>query len=180
MNKQLNDYLDKVEKGLRSLTVTERMDIVKEIQSEITELEGEGLSPETIIERLGNPKALAYGYLGDSITKNGTFSFRKLLSVLAFYGYAGVSGVFVLPVTSISAVTFFLCGLLCPLAGIIKLGGFLLGHDIPQIQFVLGNYSAGPIALLPITLILGAICLLLGWGCWRLTILIIRSLSRRK
>lgn len=180
MNKQLNDYLEKVEKGLKSLSVSERADIVREISSEIMELEGEGLTAEAITARLGDPKALARSYLGDSITKTTGFSIQKLVSVLAFYGYAGFSGVFVLPVTSISAVTFLLCSLLCPMAGLVKLAGFLLGHDIPQIQFVMGSYSAGPVAMVPITLVLGALCLLIGWGFWRLTILVVRSLSRKK
>lgn len=180
MNKQLNDYLEKVEKGLRALPVSERMDIVKEIQSEITELEGEGVSPEVILERLGDPKTLARSYLRDSIAKNPSFSFRKLVSVLAFYGYAGISGIIILPAVSISAVTFLVCGVLCPLAGIVKLAAWLMGQDVPQIQFVVGAYSAGPVAMVPITLVLGALCFPLGWGLWRLTILVIRSFSNKK
>lgn len=42
MEKELNDYLEKVEKHLKPLPVSERIDIVQEIKSEILELRGEG------------------------------------------------------------------------------------------------------------------------------------------
>ena len=59
MEKILNDYLEKVEKHLKPLPLSERVDIVKEIQSEISELQRNGKNAEEIIERLGNPKELA-------------------------------------------------------------------------------------------------------------------------
>lgn len=42
MEKILNDYLEKIEKYLKPLPVSERVDIVKEIKSEILELQGDG------------------------------------------------------------------------------------------------------------------------------------------
>ena len=45
MEKILNDYLEKVEKYLKPLPVSERVDIVKEIKSEILELQGNGKAP---------------------------------------------------------------------------------------------------------------------------------------
>lgn len=179
MNKQLEQYLEKIEKSLKPLPASERVDIVEEIKSEMLELEGEGMEPDAIIGRLGDPKELARSYLGEAIGKSNSFSFRKLVSIVVFCAYAGISGIFILPFTSISAVTFLACGILCPLAGIIKLAGYWMGVDIPQIQFVVGSYSAGAVAMLPITLMMGAVCLLLGWGFWRLTIAVIRSLIRK-
>ena len=58
MEKSLNDYLEKIEKNLKPLPVSERVDIVKEIKSEILELQGDGKTPEEILERMGNPKEL--------------------------------------------------------------------------------------------------------------------------
>ena len=56
----LNDYLEKIDKYLKPLPVSDRVDIVREIKSEMVELELQGkLSPEQILERLGNPKELA-------------------------------------------------------------------------------------------------------------------------
>ncbi len=78
MDKVMNHYLDQVDKYLKSMPTGERVDIVKEIKSEMLELEKlQGLSSEQIIERLGNPKELAKAYLGDYISKNTTFSWKK-------------------------------------------------------------------------------------------------------
>ena len=45
MEKVLNDYLEKIEKCLRPLPVSERVDIVKEIQSEMFDLQSGGKTP---------------------------------------------------------------------------------------------------------------------------------------
>lgn len=52
MEKALNDYLDKMEKYLKPVTAAERIDIIKEIQSEMQELQSNGVPAEKIIERL--------------------------------------------------------------------------------------------------------------------------------
>ena len=52
MEKILNDYLEKIEKYLKPLPISERVDIVKEIKSEILELQGDGKTAEQITERL--------------------------------------------------------------------------------------------------------------------------------
>ena len=81
MEKILNDYLEKIEKYLKPLPVSERVDIVKEIKSEILELQGDGKTSEEIIERLGNPKELAKAYLGDLIAKSSSFSWNRVLAI---------------------------------------------------------------------------------------------------
>ena len=53
MEKNLNDYLEKIEKYLKPLPVSERIEIVKEIKSEILELQSNGKSSEEIIEKAG-------------------------------------------------------------------------------------------------------------------------------
>ena len=70
MEKILNDYLEKIERYLKPLPISERVDIVKEIQSEIFELQSNGKNAKEIMERLGNPKELAKAYLGDLIAKD--------------------------------------------------------------------------------------------------------------
>ena len=59
MEKELNEYLGKIERYLKPMAVSERVDIVKEIKSEILELQSHGVSAQQIMERLGNPKELA-------------------------------------------------------------------------------------------------------------------------
>ncbi len=65
MEKNLNDYLEKIEKYLKPLPISERGDIVKEIKSEILELQSDGKTAEQITGRLGNPKELAKAYVGE-------------------------------------------------------------------------------------------------------------------
>ena len=62
MDKTLNDYLTRIEKYLKPMTVSERVDIVKEIKSEMLELQNEGKTPQEILERLGDAKELARAY----------------------------------------------------------------------------------------------------------------------
>ena len=115
MEKTLNNYLEQIDKYLKPLAVSERVDIVKEIQSEMLELQSNGVSPVQIIERLGNPKELAKAYLGESISKSNHFNWRKLSAVIAFYSLAGLSGMFILPFTSICGITFMFAAILCQL-----------------------------------------------------------------
>ena len=51
MEKELNAYLGKLEKYLKPVAVSERIDIINEIKSEMQELQGNGMSAEEIIER---------------------------------------------------------------------------------------------------------------------------------
>lgn len=177
MDQRLNDYLAKVEKYLKPMAVSERVDIVKEIKSEMLELQSEGKTPQEILERLGDAKTLARAYLGESIAKGRGFSWRRLSAVIAFYSMAGAVGVCVLPVTSICAVAFLLSGALCPLAGVVKLVGALLGFEMPYIGIQLGGYSAGPGLTLVLSVVIGAVVMAAGWLLWKLTVWLIRSMA---
>jgi len=46
MDKIMNDYLEKIEKYLKSMSDSERLDIVKEIKSVMLELQNNGVSSE--------------------------------------------------------------------------------------------------------------------------------------
>lgn len=180
MDKILNDYLEKTDRYLRPMPAGERVDIIKEIKSEMLELEAEKhLTPLEITERLGSPKELAKAYLGGSITKDGSFSLRKLLCIASFAGLAGGS-IFILPITSVLACGLLLCGVISPIGGIIKLSGFLLGFDTPFVMFQFGSYTAPPLAVFPLSMLLGLLFFLAGKGLWRLTIKYVKALSSSK
>ncbi|MDE7323426.1 MAG: DUF1700 domain-containing protein [Lachnospiraceae bacterium] len=180
MEKKLNNYLEQIDKYLRPMAVSERIDIVKEIQSEMLELQHNDISPEQIIERLGSPKALAKAYLGETIAKSSGFSWRKLSAVIAFYSLAGLGGMIVLPVTSICGIAFMFAGALCPLAGIIKFAAHLMGHEIPQISIAFNTYTASASAFLPISFLTGIVLFAVGWFFWKLTIFTVRTMSSGK
>ena len=115
MDSSLSLYLDKVDRYLKPMPASERADIINEIKSEMMELETKGkLSPEQIIERLGTPKELAGAYLGEVISKSSRFSLKKLCAVVAFYSFAGVGSLFVLPITNVFSFRcfrdFVVCG----------------------------------------------------------------------
>lgn len=180
MDDFINQYLEKVDQYLKPLAASERVDIVKEIKSQIVELQTSGKTAEEITARLGTPKDFAKAYLGESITKSAAFSWRKLCSMAAYYSLAGTVWMFLLPLSSIMSITFVICGLITPAAGLIKFVAFLFGYDIPQIQFSIGSFSANAFTLLPISLLMGAAFFVMGKLLWTGAIRIIKMLSRTK
>lgn len=180
MDQELNAYLDRVDRYLKPMSAWERVDIVQEIRSEMLELAGQGLSPQAIIDRLGAPKELAAAYLRDVIVKNPGFSWRRLGSVAAFYSLAGLGGMIVLPVTSITAVTFMLCGALVPAAALLSLAASLVGIDTPWVVMQLGNWTAPPLAAFPIAVMMGLLLLLAGRGLWKATVGFVRMIGEKR
>lgn len=64
MNKKLEDYLDTIDHYLKPMPASERIDIVNEIKSELSELELQNdLTADEIIDKMGNPKESAKAYL---------------------------------------------------------------------------------------------------------------------
>ena len=178
MDKLLNDYLAQVEGYLRPLAASERIDIAAEIKSQMLELQAkEGLSSREILGRLGDARALAMAYLGDSIL-HSRFSFRRLLSCIAFGGMAGLGGMFVLPFFGMMTVGFLFAGVIAPLAGLLKTGGWLLGFDMPFVMFQFGSYTAHPLLALPLSLTAGALFLALAMGCWKVLKAYVKAVSR--
>jgi uncharacterized membrane protein len=177
MEQMLNEYLEKIEKYLKPIEVSERIDIIKEIKSEMMELQNNGLSSEQIIERLGNPKEMAKAYLGEFIAKSNSFSWKKMSAIIAFYSFAGLAGMIVLPITSICGIAFMICSIICPIAGIIKFVAHLMGHEIEEIGISIGSYTANAITVLPSSILLGIVMFIIGMLLWKLTIAIIKLMS---
>lgn len=180
MEQELNAYLERVDRCLKPMSAWERVDIVQEIRSEILELAEQGLGAGAIIERLGAPRELAAAYLRDAIVKNPRFSWRRLGSVVAFYSLAGLGGMIVLPVTSITAVVFMLCGALVPAAALLSLAASLVGIDMPWAIIQLGSWTAPPLAAFPIAVVMGLLLLLAGWGLWKVTVGFVQMVSEKR
>lgn len=183
MNAALEKYLSTVDKCLKPLPTSERVDIVKEIKSSILEMESEDLSTEQIMERLGKPKELARAYLGDLLTKEKGFSWKRIMIICAFYSLVGFSGLVVIPCLGIIAPTFLVCGAVTPLLGVVKLVDFLLHLNLPfvdHIGFQFGAVSAGPVSTFFLSILTGVILFALGWGAWKLLLLYCKKVSRTK
>ena len=157
MEKILNDYLEKIEKYLRPLPVSERVDIVKEIKSEILELQGDGKTSEEIIERLGNPKELAKAYLGDLIAKSSSFSWNRVLAICAYYSLASLSGLIVIPVLAICAPVFIVCAIATPILGAVKLIDALLNLGIPYASYIGISGIENPAIVFVLSIVMGVV-----------------------
>lgn len=183
MEKMLNNYLDKVDKYLRPMPASERADIVKEIQSQILELQDDGLSAEEIISRLGDPKELAKAYLGDALESTSGFSIGRLLTVCAFYSVVSFSGMCVIPSLIIIAPVFIICAIAVPIASAIKLIDYIFSLGIPyaqNIHIVFFGLKLNPAWEFLIALVTGILLYLAGKAAWKLLVFYCKAVSKTK
>lgn len=184
MNTKLEKYLDTIDKNLRPLPTSKRVDIVKEIKGSIIEMEQDNLSTEQILDRLGNPKDLAKAYLGDLLANGTGFSWNRLLTVCAFYSIVGFSGMFVIPCLAIIAPTFIVCGVVAPILGAIKMINYIFHLGLPYVENI-GIVLTGIIELNPIgefigALIIGVLLYYAERGSWKLLISYCKRVSKTK
>lgn len=184
MERILEDYLEKMEKYLKPVAVSERIDIIKEIKSEMLELQNAGVPAEQIIERLSNPKDLAKAYLGNLLSKESGFSWNRFLTVCAFYSLVGFSGLFIIPSLAIIAPTFIACGIIAPILSAIKMIDYICNLGIPYISNIgivlSGLVSLNPIIEFAISLFIGVLLYLTGQGAWKLLIFYCKKVSKTK
>ena len=183
MDKILEKYLDTVDRHLRPLPASERVDIVKEIKGSMMEMQSEGISAENIAQKLGDPRELAKAYLGDLLSNGTGFSWKRFLTVCAFYSMVGISGLFVIPVLAIVAPVFLICAVLMPVVGALKLIDFLLGLGIPYMQYInvqFGNTVLSPVPVFFASIVTGVILYLAGRGAWKLLISYCKNVRKTK
>ncbi len=184
MNTALEKYLNTVDRHLRPLPTSERVDIVKEIKSSIVEMENEGLPPQQILTRLGNPKELAKAYLGDLITSQKGFSWNKFLCLCAFYSVVGLSGIILIPTLAIIAPVFIGCAFIMPVLATVKLVDSLLHLGIPYLDNIgivlTGIVELNPITEFILTLISAVLLYWVGRGAWKLMLYYIKSVSNTR
>lgn len=182
MEKVLNDYLDKMEKYLKPVAVSERVDIIREIKSEMQELQSNGVPAEKIIERLGNPKDLAKAYLGNLLSEESRFSWNRFLIVCAFYSLVGFSGMVIIPCLGIIAPVFIFCGIITPILGALKMIDYIFALNIPYAKnigiFLEGIAEFNPIIEFIISLIIGVLIYWAGRGAWKLLVLYCKKISK--
>lgn len=183
MEKSLEKYLDIIDRHLKPLPVSERVDIVKEIKGSMLEMQNDGLSPEEILNRLGEPKELAKAYLGDLLSNSTGFSWNRFLTVCAFYSVVGFSGLVVIPTLAIIAPVFLFCAVGTPLIGAVKLVDALLGLGLPYMENIgvgFGNTVLSPVPAFFVSILTGIILGLIGWGSWKLLVSYCKGISKTK
>lgn len=182
MEKILDEYLEKMEKYLKPIVASERIDIIKEIKSEMQELQNNDIPAEQIIERLGDPKDLAKAYLGDLLSKGNKFSWNRFLIVCAFYSLVGFSGMIVIPCLAIIAPTFILCGIISPLLVAVKMINYIFALGIPYVENICvilgGIVTFNPIIEFVISLVISTLLCLLGRGAWKLLVLYCKKICK--
>lgn len=177
MDNRLQQYLETVERCLKPLPIAERLDIVQEIKSEMLELEGEGRAPEEILARLGDPKALARAYLGGLVVQGAPWRWTRVLALCAYYSLAGLSGMIVIPVLVVCAPVFWLCGIVTPVLGAVKLADAVLKLRLPYVQYIVVAGVDSPVLAFALCVLAGLVLCLLGWGCWKLLTQYIRGMG---
>lgn len=184
MDAKLEKYLDTIDKHLKPLPASERVDIVKEVKASMQKMQAEGLTSDAILTRLGDAKDLARAYLGDLLAESSGFSWRRFLIVCSFYSLVGFSGMILIPCLAIMAPVFIACGIFCPLAGAAKLLNDLLSQGIPWLEdvgvFVGYGAPLGPVASFIILLIVGVLCILVGRLCWKALVAYCKKVAQVK
>lgn len=181
MDRELEGYLELVEGYLKRMPTSERIDVIKELKSYMEELQRvESLGTQEILERLGPAKEFAAGYLGEKIHTEPGFSFKKLRMILAFYSLTFFTGMFVIPCGTIMAGALIFSGIISPIAGAIKLIGFLLGFDVPFVVVQMGSFVAHPILAFFISVLFGIFFLWSGRALWRAVIRYIQKITTMK
>ena len=184
MDKTLENYLERVENYLRPMAVSERIDIVREIKSEMLELKNDGKTPQEILARLGDAREMARGYIGDLISSDAVFTWNRFLAGCAFYGVVGFSGMIIVPTLAIIAPVFIAMGILTPVLSMIKMLDYIFSLGIPYMQNI-GIVFEGILELNPITeflvaLPISALLFLGGRGAWKLLLYYCQSVGRTK
>lgn len=181
MEKELENYLLTLEKYLKSMPISERIDVIKELKSYIQELLcKDNKTPSEIIAQLGSPKELAKEYLSEVIGKSTTFNLRKFMMLISFYGLTGLSGMFFLPCGTVLSIGLILCSIISPIAGAIKTIGFLLSIEVPFVIFQFGNMTLHPLLSFPVSLVMGILFFISGKTIWKLVIKYIQTISKTK
>lgn len=184
MDVRLEKYLNKIDRHLKPLPISERIDIVREIKSSMIEMENDDLSVEQIIERLGKPDDLARAYLSDLLSKDNHLNLTRILTICAFYSLVGLSGMFIIPTLIIIAPTFIICGILSPILGLIKMIDYIFHLGIPYVEHI-GIVLTGIIELDPIsefigTLIIGILLYYIDHLAWKTLLLYCQQVSKTK
>lgn len=163
MNNEAEKYLQEVNNGLSNVPKQDREDILLEIKNHIYEATQKGDAVDQVIYRLGPPIKLAKAYSFGYNVEHKKLKISDVLNSFAFYGLAGLSGIFVVPALSIMAITFLMCSVFLPGLAITNFIGIT---NIPMLVF--GDNSIPPgILQLALSILIGVLFIWLTLLCWR-------------
>ena len=175
----LEKYLYQVDRRLRHMSVTEKTDILSELKNSFYERNGQ--TEDEIIAEMESPKSLAMSYLGESITRYDSFSWKNFMMVLGFYFYASLVGAIIIPILAVLAVAFFFSSGISILAGVLgMLKGVVHIPLVEDLRFMVFTYELKGLPALLFGLILAIIFMVVGILFWKGTVAMVRILQTQR
>lgn len=117
MNKK--DYLKALNSCLKQLPEEERVEALKEIEQHISDAIHAGQSEEKVLEKLGAPKQLAKGLIGEHYISEG----RITASMISYFLTFGVANLIIIPLLMGISFSFALASITTLIAGFLRTFG---------------------------------------------------------
>lgn len=177
----IEKYLYQVDRRLKHMSVTEKTDILSELKNSFYERQKNGQTEDEIIAEMESPKSLAMSYLGESITRYDSFSWKNFMMVLGFYSYASLIGAIIIPILAVLAVAFFFSSGISILAGVLgMLKGVVHIPFVEDLRFMVFTCELKGISALLFGLILAIIFMAVGILFWKGTVAMVRLLQTQR
>lgn len=169
------EYLRIFYERLHFLPEEERVDAVREIESNMAESLTNGVPEAVILSRLGDPRKLAKAYQSEYMIGKGSHrSLRNWGQMIVFYCTSGLLSVMVVPFLATFAYGFGFCAVLSLLAGVIRSFG------VPWINMSLGDWYEVPYALsIPVGMLIAAITGSIAWVSHKYLKIYMKYVSRQ-
>lgn len=90
------------------------------------------------------------------------------------------SGLFIVPSLAMIAPVFLVSVVITPIAGVLKLLGYILNVDVPFVIFQMGTMELHPILIFICSIFTGVIFYVLGRGSWKLLLNYINRVTKKK
>lgn len=177
----LEKYLYQVDRRLKHMSVTEKTDILSELKNSFYERQKNGQTEGEIIAEMESPKSLAMSYLGESITRCDSFSWKHFMMVLGFYSYASLVGAIIIPILALLSVAFFFSSGVSILAGVLgMLKGVVHIPLVEDLRFMVFTYELKGLPALLFGLLLAIIFMAVGILFWKGTVAMVRLLQTQR
>lgn len=177
----LEKYLYQVDRRLKHMSVTEKTDILSELKNSFYERQKNGQTEGEIIAEMESPKSLAMSYLGESITRCDSFSWKHFMMVLGFYSYASLVGAIIIPILAVISVAFFFSSGVSILAGVLgMLKGVVHIPLVEDLRFMVFTYELKGLPALLFGLLLAIIFMAVGILFWKGTVAMVRILQTQR
>lgn len=92
-----------------------------------------------------------------------------IINGILFYVIAFFTGIVVLPATGGVGFALLLCSVICPIGGVVKLIGSVLGYQVPISLFDIGGFHIPLVLGFILSIVLGIAMFIAGRVLWNVT-----------